>query len=94
MVPLSPVRFKDSRSSTLDGDPYVLHENGTLEIHVAQALNSGKYTCVARNSLGISENHVYLEVKGESLGSPTIHSVSLSVLCLCYLAFLKQTLSC
>nr|XP_046169170.1 neuronal cell adhesion molecule-like isoform X12 [Oncorhynchus gorbuscha] len=55
--------FKDSRSSTLDGDPYVLHENGTLEIHVAQALNSGKYTCVARNSLGISENHVYLEVK-------------------------------
>ncbi|KAM9503691.1 neuronal cell adhesion molecule-like isoform 20-T25 [Salvelinus alpinus] len=55
--------FKDSRSSTLDGDPYVLHENGTLEIHVAQAVNSGKYTCVARNSLGISENHVYLEVK-------------------------------
>ncbi|KAK6319831.1 hypothetical protein J4Q44_G00089380 [Coregonus suidteri] len=55
--------FKDSRSSTLDGDPYVVHENGTLEIHVAQALNSGKYTCVARNSLGISENHVYLEVK-------------------------------
>uniref|UniRef100_A0A4W5Q4G0 Neuronal cell adhesion molecule n=1 Tax=Hucho hucho TaxID=62062 RepID=A0A4W5Q4G0_9TELE len=55
--------FKDSISSTLDGDPYVLHENGTLEIHVAQALNSGKYTCVARNSLGISENHVYLEVK-------------------------------
>ncbi|XP_051975216.1 neuronal cell adhesion molecule-like isoform X9 [Xyrauchen texanus] len=55
--------FKDSRSSTLEGDPYVFHKNGTLEIHVSQTLNSGKYTCVARNSLGISENHVYLEVK-------------------------------
>uniref|UniRef100_A0A8C4IW01 Neuronal cell adhesion molecule n=1 Tax=Dicentrarchus labrax TaxID=13489 RepID=A0A8C4IW01_DICLA len=55
--------FKDSRSSTLDGDPYILHDNGTLEIHVAQAHNSGKYTCVARNSLGIYENHIYLEVK-------------------------------
>ncbi|XP_075945514.1 neuronal cell adhesion molecule-like isoform X16 [Anarhichas minor] len=55
--------FKDSRSSTLDGDPYILHDNGTLEIHVAQAHNSGKYTCVARNILGIYENHIYLEVK-------------------------------
>jgi len=63
------LRFKDSRSSTLDGDPYILHDNGTLEIHVAQDHNSGRYTCVARNSLGINENHIYLEVKGES-GSP------------------------
>ncbi|XP_070762986.1 neuronal cell adhesion molecule-like isoform X7 [Enoplosus armatus] len=55
--------FKDSRSSTLDGDPYIRHDNGTLEIHVAQAHNSGKYTCVATNTLGINENHVYLEVK-------------------------------
>lgn len=61
------LRFKESRSSTLDGDPYILHDNGTLEIHVAQARNTGKYTCVARNSLGIYENHVYLEVKGESV---------------------------
>ncbi|XP_067236507.1 neuronal cell adhesion molecule isoform X4 [Chanodichthys erythropterus] len=55
--------FKDSRSSMLDGDPYEIHKNGTLQIHVSQAVNSGKYTCVARNNLGISENHVYLEVK-------------------------------
>ncbi|KAM4619281.1 neuronal cell adhesion molecule-like isoform 7-T8 [Polymixia lowei] len=52
--------FKDT---TLNGDPYIQHDNGTLEIHVAQAHNSGKYTCVARNSLGTYENHVYLEVK-------------------------------
>ncbi|XP_041794436.1 neuronal cell adhesion molecule-like isoform X3 [Chelmon rostratus] len=55
--------FKDSRSSTLDGDPYILHDNGTLEIHIAQAHNSGRYTCVARNSIGIYENHIFLEVK-------------------------------
>lgn len=63
---LSHYRFKDSRSSILVGEPYIFHKNGTLEIVVAQAINDGKYTCVARNSLGISENHVYLEVKGES----------------------------
>lgn len=34
-------------------------------MNTAQAHNSGKYTCVARNSLGIYENHVYLQVKGE-----------------------------
>ncbi|KAM7003341.1 neuronal cell adhesion molecule-like isoform 11-T12 [Tautogolabrus adspersus] len=55
--------FKDSRSSTLDGDPYILHDNGTIEIHTAQAHNAGKYTCVARNSLGKEENHILLEVK-------------------------------
>ncbi|XP_062849046.1 neuronal cell adhesion molecule-like isoform X1 [Trichomycterus rosablanca] len=55
--------FKNSHSSFLEGDPYVFHKNGTLEIPVAQTMNSGKYTCVARNTLGISENRVYLEVK-------------------------------
>uniref|UniRef100_A0A667Y950 Neural cell adhesion molecule L1 n=1 Tax=Myripristis murdjan TaxID=586833 RepID=A0A667Y950_9TELE len=60
-------RFKDVKTSIQNGDPYVIHENGTLEIHVAQKLNSGKYTCIATNTLGIRENHVYLEVKAESL---------------------------
>nr|XP_019947835.1 PREDICTED: neuronal cell adhesion molecule-like isoform X10 [Paralichthys olivaceus] len=55
--------FKDSQISIKNGDLYVIHENGTLEIHVAQSLNSGKYTCIATNNLGIKENHVFLEVK-------------------------------
>uniref|UniRef100_A0A3P8TJY6 Neural cell adhesion molecule L1 n=1 Tax=Amphiprion percula TaxID=161767 RepID=A0A3P8TJY6_AMPPE len=55
--------FKDSQISIKNGDPYVIHEDGTLEIHVAQPLNSGKYTCIATNNLGIKENHVFLEVK-------------------------------
>ncbi|XP_067346739.1 neuronal cell adhesion molecule a isoform X7 [Channa argus] len=55
--------FKDTQTSIKNDDPYVIHENGTLEIHVAQPLNSGKYTCIATNNLGRQENHVYLEVK-------------------------------
>ncbi|XP_057711919.1 neuronal cell adhesion molecule a isoform X9 [Corythoichthys intestinalis] len=55
--------FKDSQISIKREDPYVIHENGTLEINVAQSQNSGKYTCIATNNLGIKENHVFLEVK-------------------------------
>ncbi|KAF7655227.1 hypothetical protein LDENG_00059130 [Lucifuga dentata] len=55
--------FKDSQTSIQNGDLYVIRENGTLEIHTAQALNSGKYTCIAINTFGIRENHVHLEVK-------------------------------
>ncbi|XP_061817407.1 neuronal cell adhesion molecule a isoform X2 [Nerophis lumbriciformis] len=55
--------FKDGKTSVKSGDPYVIHENGTLEINVAQSQNSGKYTCIATNNLGIKENHVFLEVK-------------------------------
>ncbi|XP_056100450.1 neuronal cell adhesion molecule a isoform X12 [Rhinichthys klamathensis goyatoka] len=54
--------FKDSQS-ILDGDSYIIHKNGTLEISVAQSLNGGKYTCMASNNLGNKENHIYLEVK-------------------------------
>uniref|UniRef100_A0A8C2A3U1 Neuronal cell adhesion molecule a n=1 Tax=Cyprinus carpio TaxID=7962 RepID=A0A8C2A3U1_CYPCA len=54
--------FKDSQS-IVDGDSYIIHKNNTLEINVARQLNSGKYTCIASNSLGNKENHVYLDVK-------------------------------
>uniref|UniRef100_A0AAY4EIJ2 Neuronal cell adhesion molecule a n=1 Tax=Denticeps clupeoides TaxID=299321 RepID=A0AAY4EIJ2_9TELE len=55
--------YKDQQTSILNSDPYVLHINGTLEIHAAQPLHSGKYTCVATNYLASKENHVRLEVK-------------------------------
>ncbi|XP_055047395.2 neuronal cell adhesion molecule a isoform X14 [Misgurnus anguillicaudatus] len=54
--------FKDGQS-ILDGDLYIIHKNGTLEINVAQQLNGGKYTCIATNNLGNKENYVHLEVK-------------------------------
>lgn len=58
-------RFKNRQTSIKNDDSYVIHENGTLEINVAQPINSGKYTCIATNNLGIKENHVFLEVKGQ-----------------------------
>ncbi|KAG7249965.1 hypothetical protein CRUP_006230, partial [Coryphaenoides rupestris] len=55
--------FKDSTQAIQSADPYVIHENGSLEIDVAQQTNGGRYTCIATNALGIRENHVLLQVK-------------------------------
>nr|XP_015813184.1 neuronal cell adhesion molecule a isoform X4 [Nothobranchius furzeri] len=55
--------FKDFQVSVRNADPYVIHENGSLEINMAQPLHSGNYTCIATNNLGREENHVSLEVK-------------------------------
>ncbi|XP_055276767.1 neuronal cell adhesion molecule isoform X5 [Moschus berezovskii] len=55
--------FKGSKGSALREDIYVLHENGTLEIPVAQKDSTGTYTCVARNKLGMAKNDVHLEIK-------------------------------
>uniref|UniRef100_A0A8B9VVQ4 Neuronal cell adhesion molecule n=1 Tax=Anas zonorhyncha TaxID=75864 RepID=A0A8B9VVQ4_9AVES len=52
------------KGSILRGNEYVFHDNGTLEIPVAQKDSSGTYTCVARNELGKIQNEVQLEVKG------------------------------
>ncbi|KAM8766021.1 neuronal cell adhesion molecule isoform 4-T4 [Rhynchonycteris naso] len=55
--------FKGAKGSALHEDIYVLHQNGTLEIPVAQKDNTGAYTCVARNKLGMAKNEVHLEIK-------------------------------
>ncbi|XP_023592806.1 neuronal cell adhesion molecule isoform X2 [Trichechus manatus latirostris] len=55
--------FKGAKGSALREDIYVLHENGTLEIPVAQKDSTGTYTCVARNKLGVAKNEVQLEIK-------------------------------
>ncbi|KAF4020072.1 hypothetical protein G4228_011772 [Cervus hanglu yarkandensis] len=55
--------FKDAKGSALREDIYVLHENGTLEIPVAQKDSTGTYTCVAWNKLGMAKNDVHLEIK-------------------------------
>ncbi|XP_008828929.1 neuronal cell adhesion molecule isoform X19 [Nannospalax galili] len=55
--------FKGTKGSALHEDIYVLHENGTLEIPVAQKDSTGTYTCVARNKLGMAKNEVHLEIK-------------------------------
>lgn len=55
--------FKGTKGSALHEDIYVLHDNGTLEIPVAQKDSTGMYTCVARNKLGMAKNEVHLEIK-------------------------------
>ncbi|XP_066200203.1 neuronal cell adhesion molecule isoform X5 [Saccopteryx leptura] len=55
--------FKGAKGSALHEDIYVLHQNGTLEIPVAQKDSTGAYTCVARNKLGMAKNEVHLEIK-------------------------------
>ncbi|XP_069484081.1 neuronal cell adhesion molecule isoform X20 [Ambystoma mexicanum] len=59
--------FKGSQGNNIAGDPYVLHENGTLEVPVAQKDSSGTYTCIATNSLGVAQNVVNLEVKDPTM---------------------------
>ncbi|XP_059964679.1 neuronal cell adhesion molecule isoform X8 [Mesoplodon densirostris] len=55
--------FKGAKGGALHEDIYVLHENGTLEIPVAQKDSTGTYTCVARNQLGMAKNDIHLEIK-------------------------------
>uniref|UniRef100_A0A8C2HJW3 Neural cell adhesion molecule L1 n=1 Tax=Cyprinus carpio TaxID=7962 RepID=A0A8C2HJW3_CYPCA len=61
--PLPKITWFKNGQSVVDGDLYIIHKNNTLEINVARPVHSGKYTCIASNSLGNKENHVYLEVK-------------------------------
>ncbi|XP_036615989.1 neuronal cell adhesion molecule isoform X20 [Trichosurus vulpecula] len=55
--------FKGTKGSVLQENTYVFHDNGTLEIPVAQKDSEGTYTCVVRNKLGMAKNDVHLEIK-------------------------------
>ncbi|XP_054132858.1 neuronal cell adhesion molecule isoform X18 [Melozone crissalis] len=59
--------FKGVKGSILRGNEYIFHDNGTLEIPVAQKNNAGTYTCVARNELGKIQNEVQLEIKDPTM---------------------------
>ncbi|KAM6321388.1 neuronal cell adhesion molecule isoform 4-T4 [Aegotheles albertisi] len=59
--------FKGVKGSILRDSEYVFHDNGTLEIPVAQKDSTGTYTCVARNELGKTQNEVRLEVKDPTM---------------------------
>ncbi|XP_021400963.2 neuronal cell adhesion molecule isoform X26 [Lonchura striata] len=59
--------FKGVKGSILRGNEYVFHDNGTLEIPVAQKNSAGTYTCVARNELGKIQNEMQLEIKDPTM---------------------------
>ncbi|KAH0616607.1 hypothetical protein JD844_027849 [Phrynosoma platyrhinos] len=63
--------FKGVKGSILQGNQYIFHKNGTLEIPVAEKDSSGTYTCVARNKLGKVQNDVQLEIKDKDGGEYT-----------------------
>ncbi|XP_038636514.1 neuronal cell adhesion molecule a isoform X25 [Scyliorhinus canicula] len=69
--------FKDGHGSVLHGDSYVFHDNGTLEIAFSQKNDSGTYTCIATNALGIIQNQAFLHVKDPTtiLKQPRYQSV-------------------
>ncbi|XP_072408642.1 neuronal cell adhesion molecule a isoform X9 [Chiloscyllium punctatum] len=69
--------FKDDQGSVLRGDSYVFHDNGTLEIAFSQKNDSGTYTCIATNSLGVVQNKAFLQVKDPTtiLKQPRYQSV-------------------
>uniref|UniRef100_A0A8C0CR32 Neuronal cell adhesion molecule n=1 Tax=Balaenoptera musculus TaxID=9771 RepID=A0A8C0CR32_BALMU len=50
--------FKGAKGSALREDIYVLHENGTLEIPVAQKDSTGTYTCVAKNDIHLEPTRI------------------------------------
>ncbi|XP_073476023.1 neuronal cell adhesion molecule isoform X10 [Aquarana catesbeiana] len=59
--------FKATQASVLYGNGYIFHDNGTLEVPVAQKDSTGTYTCVARNKLGTDQKTVELEVKDPTM---------------------------
>ncbi|XP_072340456.1 neuronal cell adhesion molecule a isoform X16 [Scyliorhinus torazame] len=69
--------FKDDQGSVLHGDSYVFHDNGTLEIAFSQKNDSGTYTCIATNTLGVIQNQAFLHVKDPTtiLKQPRYQSV-------------------
>ncbi|XP_070611639.1 neuronal cell adhesion molecule isoform X6 [Erythrolamprus reginae] len=55
--------FQGMKGSIIQGNQYVFHNNGTLQILKAKKDSSGTYTCIARNKLGKAQNNVQLEIK-------------------------------
>jgi len=45
---------------------YISRDGGTLRITDAQVSDTGRYTCIARNSVGVAERDFHLDVLGTS----------------------------
>lgn len=65
MKTFSP-RAKDEAPETIEGERFFTLQNGSLQITSAEKNDSGKYVCVAFNSVGESAVTAVLDVKGIS----------------------------
>ncbi|XP_026163779.1 neural cell adhesion molecule L1-like protein isoform X1 [Mastacembelus armatus] len=54
---------KDDSSESVEGPRFTIHDNGSLEIYSVQNDDTGQYTCVAKNTEGLSAIDATLYVK-------------------------------
>uniref|UniRef100_A0A672HRK1 Cell adhesion molecule L1-like b n=1 Tax=Salarias fasciatus TaxID=181472 RepID=A0A672HRK1_SALFA len=66
--PPSTVTWEDS-SESVDGHRFTVHDNGSLEIEQLEKGDTGQYTCLAKNTEGLSAINAFLYVKGKQLHS-------------------------
>lgn len=58
-------RSKDDSSEPVKGPRFSIHDNGSLEIYSAEKVDTGQYTCMAKNIEGSSAIDAMLYVKGK-----------------------------
>ncbi|XP_060897359.1 neural cell adhesion molecule L1-like protein isoform X2 [Labrus mixtus] len=61
--PSSITWSKDESSESLEGPRFAVHDNGSLEILSVEKEDNGQYTCVAKNTEGLSAIEAMLYVK-------------------------------
>lgn len=59
------LRSKDVSANAVEGSRFLIHTNGSLEIHSLKGEDDGEYTCITENSEGKLAITAMLEVKGE-----------------------------
>lgn len=58
-------RSKEDSSEPVEGPRFTTHDNGSLEFYSVEKDDTGKYTCLAKNTEGSSAIDAMLYVKGK-----------------------------
>jgi len=64
---------------------YSMLEDGSLHIHAAHVMDTGRYVCMATNAAGTERKRTDLQVLGKSFGFREIH------ICVCVFTSLKSS---
>lgn len=60
-------RSREDSTESVEGLRFTVHDNGTLEIYRVEKDDTGQYTCLAKNTEGMSAIDAMLYVKGKLL---------------------------